>query len=119
MTVVRVEPRVKHLARRSQSAISRRLIEYEVNVRLTTLKASQKSLAVASKRLSDIELDPLDSPALARALKPFPVPQRTLDTIHLSTLIFLQARGLTLEPATDDKRLMIAAQALGLPCTPL
>jgi predicted nucleic acid-binding protein len=97
----------------SQSAMSSRLLEYEIIVRLNARKVSPKQLSIARALLDDVELVPLDGPALERALQPFPVPLRTLDAIHLSTLVFLQGRGLKLQLATYDKRLGRAAEALG------
>jgi hypothetical protein len=52
---------------------------------------------------------------LARALEPFPVPVRTLDALHLSTLLFLQSQRQPVELATYDERLAAAAAALGIP----
>jgi hypothetical protein len=52
---------------------------------------------------------------LARALEPFPGTVRTLDALHLASVEFLRNRGQSVELATYDKRLMEAAQALGIP----
>jgi predicted nucleic acid-binding protein len=97
----------------SQAAMSSRLLEWEIIVRLHARKASPKHLSIARALLDDIELVTLDAPALERALQPLPVPLRTLDAIHLSTLVFLQARGLKLRLATYDEQLGRAAEALG------
>jgi predicted nucleic acid-binding protein len=103
----------------SKSAMSSALLEYEIIVRLNARNASSKELSVARALLRDVELVPLDAPALERALQPFPVPSRTLDAIHLSTILFLQGRGLKLQLATYDKRLAQAAQAVGVVLAPL
>ncbi len=63
-------------------------------------------------RIALIELSP---PVLARALEPFPSTVRTLDALHLASVEFLRNRGQAVELATYDKRLMEAAQALGIP----
>jgi uncharacterized protein len=52
---------------------------------------------------------------LQRATEPFPLVVRTLDAIHLATLLFLQDQGLPMELATYDHRLSDAAEALGVP----
>lgn len=99
----------------SEPAISSRLLEYEVVVRLNARNATPKVYSVARALLDDIELIPLDPLSLDRALQPFPVPLRTLDAIHLSTFLFLQGRGLKLQLATYDKQLAKAAKTLSIP----
>jgi uncharacterized protein len=103
----------------SQAAMSSTLLEYEIIVRLNARNASPKELSTARRLLGDVELVPLDAPALSRALQPFPVQLRTLDAIHLSTVLFLQGRGLKLQLATYDKRMGRAAKALGVTLVPL
>ena len=60
-------------------------------------------------RVALIELAPQ---VLARALEPFPLPLRTLDTMHLSSLLFMRERGLKIELASYDGRMLAAARAL-------
>lgn len=98
----------------SQSAISSRLLEYEIVVRLNARNTSPQDHLIARALLEDIELIPLEPPALERSLQPFPVPLRTLDAIHLSTVLFLQGRGLKLQLATYDTQLARAAKAVGV-----
>ena len=62
-------------------------------------------------RVALLELAP---PVLARALERFPVPVRTLDTLHLASVEFLRARGQTVELASYDERLLGSARALGV-----
>jgi hypothetical protein len=57
----------------------------------------------------------LSAPVLARALKPFPVAVRTLDGLHLATVEHLRAGGDAIALASFDRRLVVAAQALGIP----
>lgn len=95
-------------------ATSSRLLEYEVVVRLNALGRPAKAHRLAQRFLADVKLIDLDGPTLSRALQPFPVPVRTLDAIHLSTIVFLQERGLTLLLATYDKRMARAATLLGI-----
>ena len=51
---------------------------------------------------------------LARALRPFPVPVRTLDRLHLATIEFIRGEDETVEFASYDSRLLAAARALGI-----
>ena len=53
-------------------------------------------------------------PVLARALQPFPVPVRTLDVLHLATIDFIRGQGETVELASYDSLLLMAARALGI-----
>jgi len=55
----------------------------------------------------------MDRPALARALEPWPLPLRTLDGLHLSTMAFLRQQSEAVELASYDNRLIAAATALG------
>jgi len=65
----------------------------------------------AAGRLRLIELTPT---VLARALQPFPVPVRTLDALHLATIGFIRGQGETVELASYDDRLLVAARARGI-----
>ena len=56
---------------------------------------------------------------LARALRPFPIPVRTVDGLHLATMVFLRDEGSPLELASYDTRLLSAARALGIRALPL
>jgi hypothetical protein len=95
--------------------IASRLLEYElwnrIHARGLTRSHGEEARAVIS-RVALIELAPQ---VLARALEPFPVPLRTLDTMHLSSLLFLGERGLKIELASYDERMLAAARALRIP----
>jgi len=67
----------------------------------------------ARQFLDRVSLYDMTGKILARALEPFPIAVRTLDSLHLATMDFLRARGLTLSLATYDKRLAAAAIAIG------
>jgi predicted nucleic acid-binding protein len=51
----------------------------------------------------------------ARAIEPFPIAVRTLDALHLSTLLFVRGEGSAMKLATYDERLAEAAVKLGVP----
>ncbi len=66
-------------------------------------------------RISFLELEP---DVLERALEPFPIPVRTLDALHIASLVFLRALGQDVELASYDQRQLEAARRLGLPVSP-
>jgi predicted nucleic acid-binding protein len=101
------------------ATISSRLLEYEIFVRLNALGHSAHVSQHARNFLETVELVDLARPVLERALQPFPVPLRTLDAIHLATLIYLRGRGLSLELATYDNRLGHAALSMGVKLAPV
>lgn len=98
----------------AQPITSSRLIEYEI---WTTVngKGLTRSHGEATRdlleRVSLLELSPV---VLARALEPFPMPVRTLDAIHLSSIEYLRSRRIELTLATFDRRMAAAAEALGV-----
>jgi len=69
----------------------------------------------ASVALAHLLVEDRAPQALARALEPFPLPLRTLDTMHLSSLLFLRERGVKIELASYDGRMLAAARALQIP----
>lgn len=94
--------------------VSSRLTTYEIWTRINArgLHRSHGELVRAlTLRLAFVELSPL---ILARALEPFPVPVRTLDAIHLASILFLREAGQTVQLASYDDRLLTAARKLGL-----
>lgn len=50
---------------------------------------------------------------LARALEPFPAPIRTLDALHLASADLLRSQKQTVEIATYDERMGVAARRMG------
>jgi uncharacterized protein len=98
-----------------QPLVASRLLEYELWTRLNgrRLAASHGELARRLvERLAIVEMLPN---VLARALEPFPAPVRTLDAVHLASIEFLRARGQSIELASYDDRLVVAAKGLGIP----
>ena len=99
--------------------VASRLLEYEVWNRVNAggLGPSHADdLRALLARLAFLELE---TPVLARALEPFPVPVRTLDALHLASIAFLQGLGQRPTLATYDRRLAEAADALGIPLVAL
>jgi hypothetical protein len=64
--------------------------------------------AVRALTVALLELAP---PVLARALDPFPIPVRTLDALHLSSIELLRQRQQNVELASYDERLIAGARA--------
>lgn len=97
-----------------EELVSSRLLEYEVWTRLHArdLAASHGDLAgLLTARLAWLELRP---PVLARALRPWPRPVRTLDALHLASVAFLRERGKEIRLATYDERMAEVATAMGI-----
>ena len=99
--------------------VSSRLLEYEIWTRLNARKFADSHGGLARALLTRVAILELSPPVLARALEPFPIPVRTLDALHLASIMFLTALGQRVELATYDKRLAEAARALGIPLMPL
>jgi uncharacterized protein len=94
---------------------SSRLLEYEVWVRLNARDLSGSHGDVARALINRVNFIELRPEVLERALEPFPVSVRTLDALHLASVAFLLGRGQSVELATYDDRLLVAAQALRIP----
>ncbi|HEX2255674.1 MAG TPA: PIN domain-containing protein [Afifellaceae bacterium] len=98
---------------------SSRLLEYEVWNRLHVHGVGRAKGEEARNLIDRIAVVELTPPVLERALEPFPVPVRTLDSLHLASIEFLRAHRQAVELATYDNRLVIAAGALGIPIAAL
>jgi hypothetical protein len=99
--------------------VSSRLTEYEV---WTCLHARGLGVSHGEAvrrllgRFAWLELKPA---VLARALDKWPIPVRTLDALHLSSVEFLQRHGQNVTLATYDERMVKAAHRLAIPLVPL
>ena len=71
------------------------------------------NLAAARNILDRVGMVDLSTGVLARALDPFPVQVRTLDSLHLATMVFLRSHGQTITLASYDRRFIDVAVALG------
>lgn len=97
-----------------QDLVSSQLLEYEVWNRIHARRLTRGHDAVRAL-FTRINLLGLDAARLARALEPFPMPVRTLDSLHLATIEFLRAQGTEITLASFDRRMIAAARALGIP----
>lgn len=94
--------------------ISSRLFEYEIWNRVHSWKLGKTHGDAARALVARVALVELIAPVLARATEPFPTPVRTLDALHLSSIVFLADNGQDIELATYDARMTKAAKALGI-----
>ena len=98
----------------AEPLVTSRLLEYELWNRLNArgLAGSHGDAArLLLGRLAFLELTP---EVLARALDPYPNPVRTLDALHLASVMFLVERGHKPALATFDTRMAAAARAMSL-----
>ena len=93
--------------------VSSKLLEYELFNRVHARGSSADEIASAGKLRDRIRLVDLSPEALARALDPFPLHVRTLDSLHLATMVFLRGRGQTVSFASYDRRFVETAVAMG------
>lgn len=102
----------------NNALVASRLLQYEVWNRLHARKLSRSHADLPRQLVGMLALVELAPAVLERALEPFPVPVRTLDALHLATLLFLQEQGQAVQLASYDERLSAAASALGIPAWP-
>ena len=95
--------------------IASRLLEYEIWNRLHAKGLDVSHGHAAAEVLARISLVELSPVVLRRALDSFPVPVRTLDSLHLASLDFLLQRRLAVRLATYDQRMTAAADAMAIP----
>ena len=95
--------------------IASRLLEYEIWTRIHGRKLSRSHGDDVRTLLARVALLELAPPVLARAVEPFPKPVRTLDALHLASMEYLRSRGLAVELASYDDRLVAAARDLRIP----
>lgn len=94
--------------------VSSRLLEYEVWNRVHSRKVPETHPLVRAL-IGRIGFFELDRSHLARALEPFPIHVRSLDSLHLATIEYVRGRGNDVALASFDRRMIAAASALGIP----
>ncbi|MBX7059891.1 MAG: type II toxin-antitoxin system VapC family toxin [Leptospirales bacterium] len=98
----------------SEELISSRLLEYELWNRLHARKLERSHGDAALAILSSVALLELSPTVLSRAINPFPFAVRTLDALHLASMLFLMAHNQEVQLACYDERLSRCAQAMGI-----
>lgn len=97
-----------------ETLISSRLFEYELWTRVHARKLSVDHQEAARRLLERLALLELTPDVLARACEPLPVVVRTLDALHLASLLFLRDQQQDVVLASYDERQLAAAQKLGV-----
>jgi hypothetical protein len=113
------EERVPPSSLWSERLVSSRLLEYEIWNRLNAQRLGGSHAAAAKALIQRLALIELAPASLARALQPFPIAVRTLDGLHLATIESLRGQDRNVTLASYDRRLLAAAQALGIEIHPL
>jgi predicted nucleic acid-binding protein len=98
----------------TRTLISSRLLEYELWGRLNAFGFPGSHEGAAQRLLAELSLVELTPDVLTRALSPFPSPVRTLDALHLATVLWLREHGQDVTLATYDVRMARAAESLGV-----
>src|SRR4051795_12930366 len=97
-----------------QPLVASRLLECEVWNRINTHQLQNSHGEAVRNLIGRVAMIEMVGPVLTRALQPFPVPVRTLDTIHLSAIEFIRAQKQSVKLASYDERLLAAAPLLGI-----
>ena len=97
----------------AQELVSSRLLEYEVITRINARGLAGTHTEAARRLLGFVSTLEMAPPILERILEPFPLPVRTLDAIHLASMVFLTRGRQQVQLASYDERLNGAAVALG------
>ena len=98
-----------------EKLVSSRLLEYEVWVRLQALGMAATHGGPAERIIGGTDLLELSPPVLARALRPFPSPLRTLDALHIASMVHLRDNGERARLASYDRRMTTVAETMGFP----
>jgi len=101
------------------SVVSSRLLQYELTNRLHAYGMTSTRESQAQEIISVLSFVELTVPVLERAMRPFPVPVRTLDALHLATFEFLLQHAANMSLATYDGRMVSVAEAAGWRIHPL
>lgn len=95
----------------SETLVTSRLADYEIWVRLHARKVADRCGEEATRLLARLQRLELEASVLARLRAPLPVAVRTLDAIHLASVLFLAEHQSGTRLATYDRRLAHAAEA--------
>lgn len=98
----------------ARDLVSSRLLEYEIITRINARGLARTHTEAARRLLGFVSTLEMAPPILERALEPFPLLVRTLDAIHLSSMVFLTSGKQQVQLASFDDRLNRAAAALDI-----
>ncbi len=99
--------------------VSSRLLEVELWNAIHRRRLERSHGELARRFLESVAFAELSRDVLRRATEPFPTPVRTLEALHLATILFLRDQGLALRLASYDRRMLEAAARLEIPLAPL
>ena len=97
-----------------QDLITSRLLEYELWNAIHRRRLAKSHGEIARQMVESLAMAELSRDIVRRAIEPFPATVRTLDALHLATVLFLQERGLHIELATYDRRMIEASRPLDI-----
>jgi predicted nucleic acid-binding protein len=95
--------------------VTSRLFEYELWNAIHRRRLEKSHGDAARRVVESLAIAELSREVVRRATERFPSPVRTLDALHLATMLFLRDQGLDLQLASYDQRLTGAAEALDIP----
>lgn len=95
-----------------RTLVSSRLLEYELWTRIHARGLAGTHAEAVGSLLGRIAFLELVTDVLARARIPFPGPLRTLDALHLASMVFLREQGQDVVLASYDERMLAAARTL-------
>jgi predicted nucleic acid-binding protein len=94
--------------------VSSRLLAYETWTRLNAHELRETHGEAARILIGQTALVEVSPSILERALEPFPAPIRTLDAMHLASIVFLKENGQRIELATYDRRMRAVATEMDI-----
>lgn len=97
-----------------ESLVASRLLEYEVWNVIHRRRLDRSHGEEVRRIVGAVAIVELSREVLRRATEPFPSPVRTLDALHLSSMLFLLEQGIDLQLGSYDRRLLDAAIALDI-----
>ena len=97
-----------------ETVVTSRLLEYELWNAIHRHGLEGSHADAVRVFLESLAFAELSRDTIHRATEGFPTPVRTLDALHLSTLMFLREQGLDIALASYDERMNEAAAALGV-----
>jgi predicted nucleic acid-binding protein len=97
-----------------EQLVSSRLLECEVWNRINAHHLQNSHGEAVRNLIGRVAMIEMVGPVLTRALQPFPVPVRTLDSIHLASIEFIRAQKQSVQLASYDERLLTVARLLGI-----
>lgn len=103
----------------AETLVSSRLLEYELWTRIHARGLAGTHSEAARALLGRIAFLELVTDVLDRARSPFPARLRTLDALHLASMVFLREHGQAVALASYDERMIAAAGALKFDTFPL